>query len=188
MSDKHNNKDLNCLSCLYNWHSWLSLKCKLWVLSTAILDTAIVERGRNIVTCSRDGTARLWDVGEKKELFAWSELGGEINCCTLAATDNSVQLGVPDKSPSKFLVSGWKTCMWRLYVMILAVEGAILSFKPPPHAITVPQAFDLATMRCCADWWNRFELDSSTPMNCVICLVWLQLGEPHHYVLLKFFS
>ena len=70
---------------------------------TAILDAAIVERGRNIVTCSRDGTARLWDVGQQTELYAWTELGGEINCCTLAATDNSVQLGVPEQSPSKSL-------------------------------------------------------------------------------------
>ena len=85
-----------------------------------------MERGRNIVTCSRDGTARLWDVGEKKELFTWSELGGEINCCALAATDNSVQLGVPDESPSKLLVSCWKTWFEKTNL----IRGSILSSEP----------------------------------------------------------
>lgn len=70
---------------------------------TAILDTAVVERGRNIVSCSRDGTARLWDVGEQKQLYAWEDLGGEVNCCTVAAANNSVQIGVPDEKPSEFV-------------------------------------------------------------------------------------
>ena len=67
----------------------------------AILDCCIVGRGRNVVTCSRDGTARLWDVGQQAELFAWDELGGEVNCCALAAADNSVALGRPDRAPSE---------------------------------------------------------------------------------------
>ncbi|KAK7497180.1 hypothetical protein BaRGS_00011474 [Batillaria attramentaria] len=66
----------------------------------AILDTAVVERGRNIVSCSRDGTARLWDVGQQVCLHTWADVGGELNCCALAATDNSVQLGTPDAAPS----------------------------------------------------------------------------------------
>lgn len=68
----------------------------------AILDTAIVERGRNIVSCGRDGTARLWDVGQQACLYTWSDLGGEVNCCALAATGNSLQLGTPETSPSEY--------------------------------------------------------------------------------------
>jgi len=29
------------------------------------LGTAIIDRGRNIISCSRDGTARLWDVSQQ---------------------------------------------------------------------------------------------------------------------------
>ncbi|XP_025099117.1 proteasomal ATPase-associated factor 1-like isoform X2 [Pomacea canaliculata] len=68
--------------------------------TAAILDTAIVERGRNIVSCGRDGTARLWDVGKQECLYAWSDLGGEINCCSLATINTSVDLGAPSVSPS----------------------------------------------------------------------------------------
>ncbi|KAL8599165.1 hypothetical protein ACOMHN_007881 [Nucella lapillus] len=89
------------------------MQAKIWSVETgkeaaslrghraAILDCAVVERGRNLVTCSRDGTARLWDVSQQAELFAWTELGGDLNCCALAATDNSVQLGLPDQTPSE---------------------------------------------------------------------------------------
>ncbi|XP_076466878.1 proteasomal ATPase-associated factor 1-like [Babylonia areolata] len=89
----------------------------------AILDCAIVERGRNIVTCSRDGTARLWDVSQQAELFAWTDLGGDINCCALAATDNSVQLGVPDEAPSE------KEILTEGKMLVLGSEtGSLLGF------------------------------------------------------------
>ena len=70
----------------------------------AILDTAIVDVGRNVVTCSRDGTARLWDVGRQAELYAWSDLGGEVNCCEIAVTDSCVHLGTADTAPRNVFV------------------------------------------------------------------------------------
>lgn len=33
-----------------------------------VTDTAIIDRGRNILSCAKDGTVRLWDVGEGKKL------------------------------------------------------------------------------------------------------------------------
>lgn len=76
------------------------------------------------MTCSRDGTARLWDVGQKEELYAWTELGGEINCCTLAATDNSVKLGVPDENPSECL----------LFFAFVSVTFVCIGWRIPRHS------------------------------------------------------
>lgn len=56
---------------------------------SGILDIDFVERGRNVVSCSRDGTAKLWDVSTQKCLHTYqSDSGGaEVNACTLHKTD-----------------------------------------------------------------------------------------------------
>ena len=66
-----------------------------------MLDSAIVDRGRNIVTTSRDGTAKLWDVGQQTCLATFEEIGGDVNCCSLDFPENSIQLGTR-VSESKF--------------------------------------------------------------------------------------
>lgn len=64
----------------------------------AIVDTAIVERGRNIVSVSKDGTARLWDCGQSSCLDIVSRENGNINTCDLSSVD--IDTGVPDNPPS----------------------------------------------------------------------------------------
>jgi len=59
----------------------------------AVLDTAVVDRGRNIVSVSRDGSACLWDVGKQKTLMSLQDIGGQINCCSIGVTENSIDLG-----------------------------------------------------------------------------------------------
>ncbi|KAG8946647.1 hypothetical protein FRC04_011541 [Tulasnella sp. 424] len=46
----------------------LSVPRKFKGHSRAVTDTAIVERGRNVVSCAKDGTVRLWDVGGNKQI------------------------------------------------------------------------------------------------------------------------
>ena len=68
----------------------------IFITLTGITDTDIVERGRNIVSVSKDGTAKLWDVGKKTCVTTIEELGGEVNGCSLGPTDSSINLGIPD--------------------------------------------------------------------------------------------
>ncbi|KAG8931219.1 hypothetical protein FRC01_001669 [Tulasnella sp. 417] len=46
----------------------LSVPRKLKGHSRGVTDTAIVDRGRNVVSCAKDGTVRLWDVGGNKQI------------------------------------------------------------------------------------------------------------------------
>nr|XP_013798799.1 PREDICTED: proteasomal ATPase-associated factor 1 [Apteryx mantelli mantelli] len=66
-----------------------------------ILDTAIVDRGRNILSCSRDGTARLWDCGKSACLGVVADCGSPINGIAAGTADNSLNLGAPEKAPSE---------------------------------------------------------------------------------------
>ncbi|XP_068122724.1 proteasomal ATPase-associated factor 1 isoform X2 [Hyperolius riggenbachi] len=65
-----------------------------------ILDLAIVDRGRNVVSCSRDGTARLWDCGKGACLAVVADCGVPINGISIGLADNAVNLGTPENPPS----------------------------------------------------------------------------------------
>lgn len=57
-------------------------------------DFDFVEKGRNVVSCSRDGTARLWDVSQQKCLHVYGEnedslMGLPINACAVRATSHA---------------------------------------------------------------------------------------------------
>ena len=67
---------------------------------TGIQDTSIIDRGRNIVSSSRDGSAKLWDCGTKQCLGTVSECGGNVNSCDVGPTSEDVDLGQPDTVPS----------------------------------------------------------------------------------------
>lgn len=46
----------------------MSVPRKLKGHSRSVTDTAILERGKNVVSCAKDGTVRLWDVGAGKQI------------------------------------------------------------------------------------------------------------------------
>ena len=50
-------------------------------------DTAIVSRGKNIISVSKDGSVRLWSCGESKCIGVLTSGHGQLNCCDI--TDNS---------------------------------------------------------------------------------------------------
>ncbi|XP_050435955.1 proteasomal ATPase-associated factor 1-like [Adelges cooleyi] len=51
--------------------------------TSTVTDLAIVERGRNIISVSKDGTAKLWHVASGKVLDNLIKLDTSINCCSL---------------------------------------------------------------------------------------------------------
>ncbi|KFM72641.1 Proteasomal ATPase-associated factor 1, partial [Stegodyphus mimosarum] len=87
------------------------MQLKIWAADTgqcpvtltghtaAITDTAIVDRGRNIVSVSKDGTARLWDCGKSACLDVLTKENGNINCCAIAAVD--IDVGRPEAPPNE---------------------------------------------------------------------------------------
>ena len=67
--------------------------------TTGISDAAIVERGRNIVSCSRDGTAKLWDCSQQACLVTYDKMeAGYINGCSLD-TPSAIDLGPQAANP-----------------------------------------------------------------------------------------
>lgn len=62
-------------------------------------DVAIVERGRNVVSSSRDGTARLWDCGKSACLTKYAA-DSVINGCSLHVPADTIDLLQPDHLPS----------------------------------------------------------------------------------------
>ncbi|NXM55024.1 PAAF1 factor, partial [Illadopsis cleaveri] len=84
--------EIRCFLCLYEHSVWFH---------AGILDTAIVDRGRNVVSCSRDGTARLWDCGKSACLGVIADCGSPINGIAAGTADSSLNLGTPEKPPSE---------------------------------------------------------------------------------------
>ena len=74
----------------------------LLLYTTGIQETSIVDKGHNVVSCSRDGSAKLWDCGTKQCLGTFSEGGGSVNSCAVGPVTEAVDLGQPDSVPSKF--------------------------------------------------------------------------------------
>ncbi|KAG0431946.1 hypothetical protein HPB47_021260, partial [Ixodes persulcatus] len=55
--------------------------------SAAIHDTCVVDQGRNVISASKDGTARLWDCGQSACLGTLAEFEHDaINCCALGSS------------------------------------------------------------------------------------------------------
>jgi proteasomal ATPase-associated factor 1 len=54
-----------------------------------------VERGRNVLSVSRDATVKLWDVGQSQCLSTFEDIGGVINACSLSDVSSDISLGCP---------------------------------------------------------------------------------------------
>ncbi len=52
---------------------------------SGVMDVCIVDKGRNIVTACRDGTCRLWDLGQSKCLALFGQFDCIINACDIEA-------------------------------------------------------------------------------------------------------
>lgn len=113
----------------YSYHE-NPLYPEVWIYCTGIQDTSIVERGRNIVSCSRDGTAKLWDCGTKQCLGTFSECGGIVNSCAVGAVSGAVELGQPESTPSKIMVNPYVAVVLKMKEKGLDNKSEIISVKP----------------------------------------------------------
>jgi len=90
----------------------MDMRLKVWSAETGqcaatfvghrggVTDVGMVERGRNIVSVSRDGTARLWDCGTQKCLGIWEDVeSGHLNACSVGKPADSVELGLYTAQP-----------------------------------------------------------------------------------------
>lgn len=60
-------------------------------------DIAIIERGRTVLSCAKDGTARLWDVGAGSQAGMWAARGSApIFKMALGAASNLAWLALGD--------------------------------------------------------------------------------------------
>lgn len=98
-------------------------------LLSGILDTAIVDRGRNVVSGSRDGTARLWDCGRSACLGVIADCGSSINGVAVGAADNSINLGCPEQMPSKLITIYELFCFLTPISICLSFSFSSLSFS-----------------------------------------------------------
>lgn len=74
------------------------LRIKIWSIEngkspvmlghlSGVTDVSIIDKGRNIVSVCRDGSCRLWDLGESKCLATFGNFGCNINSCEIKAVD-----------------------------------------------------------------------------------------------------
>ena len=79
-----------------------------------MLDVDFVERGRNVVSCSRDGTAKLWDVSKQKCLHTYQSEQGRavVNSCALHRTE-AIQLARSTGNSGRHLQVLSLTCLFQ---------------------------------------------------------------------------
>ena len=75
------------------------------VLITGVSDIAIVERGRNVVSSSRDGTACLWDCGKSACLTKYAADSVINACCLHVPPPSVIDLLQPDHAPGTLLTN-----------------------------------------------------------------------------------
>ncbi|KAF2974219.1 hypothetical protein EK904_013677 [Melospiza melodia maxima] len=110
----------------------------------SILDTAVVDRGRNVLSCSRDGTARLWDCGQSSCLGTVADCGSPVNGIAVGAADSSLNLGSPESPPSEREV-GTEGKMLLLAREDKKLQGVGLQSRQPVFLFMGSDAFNCCT-------------------------------------------
>jgi proteasomal ATPase-associated factor 1 len=113
--------------------------------SAGVTDLAVIERGRNVISTCRDGSAKLWDCSKSACITTLTGSAGDvINGCCLVQTAPDVDLRSPDHTPDEREVStGGK-------MLLLACESGLL------HAFGLQSRKKIMTMsltspvNCCA--------------------------------------
>uniref|UniRef100_A0A914YSR6 Uncharacterized protein n=1 Tax=Panagrolaimus superbus TaxID=310955 RepID=A0A914YSR6_9BILA len=70
-------------------------------------DIAVIEEGENVVSCSKDGTLKMWNCGDGKCIQDWSPNAGHLNA--LALSDGDLQLIATASEHGKAFVYDMRT-------------------------------------------------------------------------------
>ncbi|KAG9465125.1 hypothetical protein GDO78_018875 [Eleutherodactylus coqui] len=98
--------DVNCCTFFPSGMVVLSggmdAQVKIWSVEDASCPVTFRghKAGGNVVSSSRDGTARLWDCGKSACLAVVADCGAPINGISLGVADNAIDLGTPETPPS----------------------------------------------------------------------------------------
>ncbi|MBN3309538.1 PAAF1 factor, partial [Amia calva] len=137
--------DVNCCKFLPSGMVVISggmdAQVKVW---SCILDLAAVDRGRNVVSCSRDGTARLWDCGKSACLAVVADCGPPINGCCVGVAENSINLGAPEE-PTSDREIGTQDKLLLLAREDKKLQGIGLQSRQPIFAFDGSDAFNCCT-------------------------------------------
>ena len=89
------------------------MRIKIWSASTGdcpvtltehtqpVTDTAIVARGKNIISVSKDGSVRLWSCGESKCIGILASGLDQLNCCDITDQSSFHPLDLPDRDDTE---------------------------------------------------------------------------------------
>ena len=72
-----------------------------YICFAGVTDTCIVDRGKNIISSSRDGTVRLWSCAKQLCIHSFDLEGQEVNCCRLNTINQYIDLGSTDTPSGK---------------------------------------------------------------------------------------
>ena len=69
-----------------------------------------------MVSCGRDGTAKLWDCGTQSCIRTIDNVGGNVNSCSLGVPGSDVDVGTADCAPGKASAAKYSNGFWGFYV------------------------------------------------------------------------
>ncbi|CAK1602268.1 unnamed protein product [Parnassius mnemosyne] len=116
----------------------------------SVCDISIIDRGRNVITVSKDGSAKLWDVGESRNIANILEGHGPINCCTITSTSDTVMVADDREigTGNKLLVVG---CESGLIICAHVAKREIIYQKQLDSAINACLVIDQTIIAGCSD-------------------------------------
>ncbi|XP_043929327.1 proteasomal ATPase-associated factor 1 isoform X2 [Protopterus annectens] len=109
-----------------------------------ILDTAVVEKGRHVVSSSRDGTARLWDCLASTCLTVVADCETPVNGIAVGTADSRIDLGSPNQS-SSLQEAGTEGKIMLLAREDRTLQGVALQNKSPVFVFNGSSAFNCCT-------------------------------------------
>jgi len=127
--------------------------------TASVSDIGIVERGRNILSCSRDGTLLMWECGSASCIDTMTSSNGIINaCCVFTAKSSDVIAGIfgenyENTGPKNPLEFGTEN---KLAVTALETGSSQLICLPSRTAVTLLHQHDSA-LNCCSVLPSRGE-------------------------------
>lgn len=157
--------------------------------SAAVNDSAVIERGKHILTASNDGTVKLWNIGESRCLKTWrvgSSSGKRVTKVIVMDADPNANASETITSPSTTTTTQSQQQSTvsndlRNKIAIAATESGKLcmldvhdsAFSPPIREIQVPtNGKAISALACRRDSEGRALVAVGTVEGQVLLYVW----------------